>query len=130
VETSFSPRIKRIVFSLNQAAAPYTLWTCTGEVWIDNMSVICTANAGAPLTSVSILTDQTTVYSFMSVAEGDITKLLSKANLARAQAATGIKPLLLSGDKILATIAGGASATGVLNISVQWTPTVVGSFLT
>lgn len=122
MEALSNPLIKEATLSLNQAANTYDLFTASGDVLIQNMSVYCTAAAGGALTSVSIQTNQTTPYVFMTTGEGAVGSLLAQANITMAKQATNLKPQIRSGQKIQATIAGGASATGTLKVVVQWYP--------
>lgn len=117
-----APLAKEVSFSLNQAAATYTLFTASGDVLIEDISVYCTAAAAGPLTSVSIQTNQTTPRVFLTVAEGGVGNLLAQATIAMAERATRVNTQLRSGQLIQAVIAGGASATGVLQIVVKWRP--------
>lgn len=116
------PLQREVAFSLNQAAATYTLFTAVGDVVVEGLSIYCTAAAGAPLTSVTIQTNQTTPYIFLTIVEGAVGNLLAQSNLAMASQATGIMPQVRTGQLIQATIAGGASATGVLQVVVRWRP--------
>jgi len=116
------PLLLSKTFSLNQAAGNHTLFTATGDVLIEKLSIYCDAAAAAPLTDIVIDTTHTTPYVFMTIVEGDILLLAAQANVAMASQATGVACQLQNGQLVEVTIGGGASASGTLTAVALWRP--------
>ena len=93
---------------LNQAAAPYTLWTGTGQDVILESLVIKMANlaAGGALTSIEIETDDTTNQTIISAVTGAVANLTAENQLAWGAMEN---PLIITVGKVIRlNIAGGA----------------------
>lgn len=101
-------QIAATTIDLNQAAAPYTLFTGTTQDVVLEKLVIRMPNivAGGALTSISIQTDDTTPQIFITAAQGAVANLVAEAQLSWAPA--GGITLIKAGTLIRLTIAGGA----------------------
>jgi hypothetical protein len=113
--------------NLNQTNATYTLATATGDVVIDprQCSWYVDVAAAAPLTSVSIVTNSTTVNTLLTVAEGVVANLVAQATLSPAN----VKPFILRSGKLLQyIIAGGVGGTGSqITVEIMYKPLGAGS---
>lgn len=113
--------------NLAQAAGTYDLATAAGDVLINLSDVaIYVATAGATLTSVAIVTNQTNATTILSAAEGAVANLVAQKNLVRAVACPSI--VLKSGQKIQYTIVG-ATGSGSLQVTIPYIPLSAGATL-
>ena len=116
---------------LNRAAGTYDIFTATGgDMVVEWASVYIVVAPGGALTSIRIHTNQTTVYDFLTAAEGAVAGLLVQKTMQPAELGACGKCQLKSGQKIQVTIGGGAGGAGTLaNLVVKYRPTTVGSGL-
>jgi hypothetical protein len=102
--------------NLQQAASTYDLFVATGgSVYVEYFSITLpnvNVSDDATITSISVITDTTTVITLLSATAG------AKANLTANAAFTYALPFALPvGKKIRLTIAGGASDASTLCIT-------------
>ena len=115
---------------LNQAAASYDLFTGTGQdVLIDTLVFRMPDDSIASngtLTSITIITDDTTASTFISTAAGAVANLTAEAQLA-----ADIKGIYIKvGSKVQLTIAGGAIGRSVIaDVEVSYRAIVNGGYL-
>ena len=104
-------RSKVCALNLHQTNATYDLVTAVGDVVIDprQCSWYVDGAAAGPLTSVSVVSNATTVNTLLTAAEGAVGNLLAQATLSPAN----VKPFILrSGQKLQYVIAGGDGGVG------------------
>lgn len=113
--------VKTATFSINvaQAAATYTLATASGG----DILVLCAvpyvgAAAVTTLTSVAIVTNNTTVVTILSAANGAVANLTADKNLAPFTT----QFVLRSGKLIQFTLVGATGAGGPFSLAVQYMP--------
>jgi hypothetical protein len=113
-------RYKRFTVSLAGAGGTTDVATAVGgDVVIDPLaSTVYVSAAGAGgLTSASLVTNQTTVYTLMSAAEGAVANLTAMNTIPYAATAPF---LLVSGSKLQSVTVGGAGSTGTLIVEIAW----------
>lgn len=122
-------RLSRFTADLTQAAGTYDLCTASGGgVLIDLQALaIYVATAGSTLTSVSIQTNQSSITTILSAAEGVVANLIAQKNLVRAIPIIG-GLYLASGQKLQYTISG-LTGSGSLLITVPYRAVDVGARL-
>ena len=121
--------LQATTIDLQQVAGPYDLYTATtGYVYVERFSIkLPNVNVSddATITSIKIDSDSTPAVALLTAAAGAKAKLLANAEFIYAT------PFMLAtGEKIILTIAGGASdAATVCTVKCRYTPVVAGAYL-
>ncbi|GAI90682.1 unnamed protein product [marine sediment metagenome] len=122
-------QVAATTIDLNQAAATYDLFTgTTQDVVVESLVIRMPAEAAsAPLTSISIQTDDATPQVFIDSTAGDVANLTSEAQLSWT-GATLIDAG--TGAKIQLTIAGGAHGSEyICDVIAEYRAVVSGGYL-
>ena len=117
--TNTSWRFSTFTINTNQAAATYDLFTSTNDVVIDpQLSTWYVNVAGGGFTSVSVQTNQTTPYVWLSSVEGALATFTAQATLSP----TADSPFMMRNlQKMQYTIIGAGNA-GSTFLEVCWRP--------
>jgi hypothetical protein len=105
--------------NLNQNVGTYDLFTATQDVVIDPQLSAWYVNAAATgLTSISVQSNQTTPYVWLSSAEGAIAALTAQATLSPA----ANSQFMLRGAKMQYSINTTNGTGGLILLEVAWRP--------
>lgn len=132
--TNWSPKSassfnQATTIDLQQVAGAYDLYTATtGYVYVERFSIKLPnvdVTDDAALTSIKIDSDSTPAVALLTAAAGAVANLAANAEFIYAT------PFMLAtGDKIILTIAGGASdAATVCTVNCRYTPVIPGAYL-
>lgn len=111
---------------LNPGGGTTDLWTGTNQnLTLETLMFRCATGApGGTLTSIKIFVDTATEHTLIGTVEGAVANLTSEAEISWTGAT-----LIVVGDKIQITAAGGAAASYVCTVVARYKPNVAGGVL-
>ena len=105
---------------LSQAAGTYTLLTASGGAVAIYSLALYVTTAGTLFTSVSIETDATTPFVFLSAADGALANITSEANVATTW--NQLQAVIIGDTHALTYTIAGAAGTGNMRAVIRWLP--------